>query len=171
VVYRVQGGCGVQGCGGMWCTGLRKAQLRMPGTTVHGMGQAAALIRRRWQAICCTAVLPAPCQRRHLRLLRAWPAAKSKGAVQRIFPVIDRQSAIDPTSKEGAQPAEVKGEIELRAVTFAYPARPSVMVFNNFSLTIPAGEPRGCMPRCCGSALCRQDVHWAQTGPLCVGLL
>ena len=45
------------------------------------------------------------------------PAGKAKGAVQRIFPVIDRQSAIDPASEEGAAPPTIRGVIELRAVS------------------------------------------------------
>jgi ABC-type multidrug transport system fused ATPase/permease subunit len=35
---------------------------------------------------------------------------------------------------------EVKGDIEFRNVTFAYPARPDVNALAGFSLKIPAGQ-------------------------------
>ncbi|KAG2490598.1 hypothetical protein HYH03_010991 [Edaphochlamys debaryana] len=65
----------------------------------------------------------------------------AKGAVQRIFPIIDRKPAIDSSSPDGAQPdpQTVKGEIEFNSVRFVYPSRPSVVVFNNFSLRVAPG--------------------------------
>ena len=49
--------------------------------------------------------------------------AKGKAATQRVFSIIDRQPEIDASSQEGAQPLAVKGDVELRDVTFAYPQR------------------------------------------------
>lgn len=67
--------------------------------------------------------------------------AKAKGALQNVFKVVDRPSPIDPSSPEGVvlDARAVRGELELQGVVFAYPARPTIRVFNNFNLTIPAG--------------------------------
>ncbi|GLI63941.1 hypothetical protein VaNZ11_007082 [Volvox africanus] len=66
----------------------------------------------------------------------------AKSAVQRIFPIIDRKPTIDSFDEAGAKPdpETIRGEIEFRDVRFAYPARPSVIVFHNFSLTVAAGQ-------------------------------
>eukprot|EP00879_Flechtneria_rotunda_P003779 GHRR01004019.1.p1 GENE.GHRR01004019.1~~GHRR01004019.1.p1 ORF type:complete len:1293 (+),score=472.26 GHRR01004019.1:779-4657(+) len=68
--------------------------------------------------------------------------AKAKGALQRVFPIIDRTPAIDSSSPDGEAPDSraVRGELELQHVVFAYPNRPQVKVFNNFCLKIPAGQ-------------------------------
>ena len=55
-----------------------------------------------------------------------------------IFQVIDRTPAID-TESEGRELADMKGELELRHVSFAYPSRLDAPIFNNFTLKIPAG--------------------------------
>ena len=36
--------------------------------------------------------------------------------------------------------AEVHGNIEFKEVTFSYPSRPDVMIFQDFSLFFPAGK-------------------------------
>lgn len=54
--------------------------------------------------------------------------------LQRIFPIIDRKSQInasDPTG-ETCTPSgatSLQGSVQIQGVTFAYPARPSVIVF------------------------------------------
>merc|ERR1711871_788428 len=55
-----------------------------------------------------------------------------------IFQVIDRTPAID-TESEGRELADMKGELELRNVSFAYPSRLDAPIFNNLTLKIPAG--------------------------------
>ncbi|KXZ51733.1 hypothetical protein GPECTOR_11g18 [Gonium pectorale] len=66
----------------------------------------------------------------------------AKSAVQRIFPIIDRKPAIDSAEPTGDKPdpATLRGEIEFRSVRFAYPSRPSVVIFNNFNLTVAPGR-------------------------------
>ena len=65
---------------------------------------------------------------------------KGQGAAFKLFSVIQRTSAIDPTSKAGTKPEEVKGTIEFKDVRFRYPTRPDIPVFEDFNLTIEAGQ-------------------------------
>lgn len=88
--------------------------------------------------------------------------AKASGALQNVFKIVDRKSPIDPSSSEGVtlDSRTVKGDLELQNVMFAYPARPSIMVFNNFCLTIPAGK-----------GLCQQPcLLFILTSSRCAGL-
>jgi len=57
-----------------------------------------------------------------------------------LFKLIDRQSAIDPFGKDGEQPSDIAGVVELENVTFAYPTRPGTTVLDNLSLKVPAGK-------------------------------
>lgn len=47
---------------------------------------------------------------------------------------------IDSSSDEGLKPSSVDGEITFQDVSFAYPTRPDIKVFNGMSLTIKAGQ-------------------------------
>jgi len=79
--------------------------------------------------------------------------AKAKGAVGRVFRVVDRSPPIDSAAEGGLAPAgSCTGHLELRHVVFAYPSRPSVTVFNNFCLDIPAGGALG--HGRCGNVVC-----------------
>ncbi len=51
-----------------------------------------------------------------------------------------RRPDIDVADASGEVPDSVKGEIELRNIKFAYPARPEQKIFEDFSLTIHPGE-------------------------------
>jgi ATP-binding cassette, subfamily B (MDR/TAP), member 1 len=51
-----------------------------------------------------------------------------------------RVPPIDAASDQGDRLPSLQGEVELRHVTFRYPARPEVTVFDDFSLHIPAGS-------------------------------
>ncbi|GJP35341.1 hypothetical protein CLOM_g19843 [Closterium sp. NIES-68] len=66
--------------------------------------------------------------------------ASGQAAAGKIFEVLERQPVIDSGSAEGEQPAECEGAVELREVTFAYPARPDVPIFQGLSLAVPAGR-------------------------------
>ncbi|XP_030482437.2 ABC transporter B family member 19 [Cannabis sativa] len=61
-------------------------------------------------------------------------------AVGSVFSVLDRHTRIDPDDPDAEMVETVRGEIELRHVDFAYPSRPDVMVFKDFSLRIRAGQ-------------------------------
>ncbi|CAN1272478.1 ABC transporter B family member 15 [Linum perenne] len=66
--------------------------------------------------------------------------AKGSDAVGSVFAVLDRYTKIDPDDHEGHKPEKVSGQIELRDIDFAYPARPDVMIFKGFSIRIEAGK-------------------------------
>ncbi|KAF2472791.1 multidrug resistance protein 1 [Lindgomyces ingoldianus] len=65
---------------------------------------------------------------------------KASSAAEELFRTIDRASVIDPLSNEGKIPNECIGDIEVRNVHFAYPARPKVGVLKGLSLSVPANK-------------------------------
>jgi len=69
----------------------------------------------------------------------ATDAAKAASAAERVFETVDRQSLIDFTSQEGKRLDKVSGDISLKNIKFAYPARPDKRVCNGYSLEIAAG--------------------------------
>lgn len=66
--------------------------------------------------------------------------AKGSESIGSVFAVLDRYTNIEPEDPEGHQPEKIIGHIELRDVDFAYPSRPNVMIFKNFSIKIEAGK-------------------------------
>ncbi|KAF7819649.1 ABC transporter B family member 15-like [Senna tora] len=66
--------------------------------------------------------------------------AKGSDSVGSVFAVLDRYTKIEPEDLDGYKPDKIMGQIELRDVHFAYPARPNVMIFQGFSLKIDAGK-------------------------------
>ncbi|GJP52824.1 hypothetical protein CLOM_g11912 [Closterium sp. NIES-68] len=66
--------------------------------------------------------------------------AKGGYAIKSFFAVLDRQTKIVPDDPTAEMVESVKGEIELKHVRFAYPTRPDVVLFNDFSLKVPAGK-------------------------------
>src|SRR2546429_9910773 len=50
--------------------------------------------------------------------------AKASAASQKIFQTLQRIPTIDSLDQEGAKLEDAKGEIELKGVSFIYPARP-----------------------------------------------
>ncbi|KAI4301589.1 hypothetical protein L6164_034852 [Bauhinia variegata] len=67
-------------------------------------------------------------------------SSKAKIAAASIFQIIDRQSLIDPSDESGTTLDNVKGEIELRHISFKYPSRPDIQIFRDLSLTIHSGK-------------------------------
>lgn len=61
-------------------------------------------------------------------------------SIRSVFAVLNSRTRIDPDEPETEQVESVRGEIELRHVDFAYPSRPDVMIFKDFSLRIRAGQ-------------------------------
>ena len=51
-----------------------------------------------------------------------------KAAAAKIFQIIDQKPLIDSSSDKGEKPENITGRLELRNVSFKYPARPEVQV-------------------------------------------
>lgn len=65
---------------------------------------------------------------------------KGAAAAINIFRTIDRVPPVDVDDESGEKPDRVVGHIQFRNVVFRYPARPTVEVFQGFTLDIPAGR-------------------------------
>lgn len=57
-----------------------------------------------------------------------------------MFAIIDRESKVDSLSPDGNKIQELKGDIELKGVRFAYPSRPDVPVLHGLNLQIPSDK-------------------------------
>ncbi|XP_074557178.1 putative multidrug resistance protein [Curcuma longa] len=66
--------------------------------------------------------------------------AKGADAVASVFAVLDRYTLIEPDDQEAHRTAKLTGDIDICRVEFAYPARPDVVIFRDFSLYIEAGK-------------------------------
>jgi ATP-binding cassette subfamily B (MDR/TAP) protein 1 len=66
--------------------------------------------------------------------------SKAKGSAVSVFAILDRKSEIDPSDESGTTLDNVKGEIELRHISFKYPTRPDVEIFRDLCLTIHSGK-------------------------------
>ncbi|KAK9067743.1 hypothetical protein SSX86_011854 [Deinandra increscens subsp. villosa] len=67
-------------------------------------------------------------------------SSKAKSSAVSIFAILDRKSEIDPSDESGVTLDSVKGEIELRHISFKYPTRPDVEIFRDLCLTIHSGK-------------------------------
>ncbi|KAI4384908.1 hypothetical protein MLD38_002993 [Melastoma candidum] len=67
-------------------------------------------------------------------------STKARGAAASVFAIVDRKSNIDPSDESGTTLADVKGEIELRRISFKYPSRPDIQILRDLSLTIHSGK-------------------------------
>ncbi|KAL7062928.1 hypothetical protein AAHC03_0254 [Spirometra sp. Aus1] len=65
--------------------------------------------------------------------------ARATSAAKGVFHIIERVPEIDK-DREGLQLDELRGEIEFKNVSFAYPMRPDVVTLNNFSLKVQPGQ-------------------------------
>jgi len=67
--------------------------------------------------------------------------SKGKAATEQLLEVIDRVPLIDADSNEGEDLAlPVRGAIDFKDISFAYPTRLEYPVFKAFNLSIPAGK-------------------------------
>ncbi|PIA60696.1 hypothetical protein AQUCO_00300306v1 [Aquilegia coerulea] len=67
-------------------------------------------------------------------------ASKAKNSTASIFGILDRKSKIDSSDDSGMTLDNVKGEIELRHISFKYPTRPDVQIFRDLCLAIHSGK-------------------------------
>jgi len=65
---------------------------------------------------------------------------KAARAGRDVLKTIARVPPIDSFSEEGVQLSNVKGDIHVKDVTFAYPASPTFNICNGYTLHIPAGS-------------------------------
>jgi len=65
---------------------------------------------------------------------------KASSSADELFKTIDRKSEIDPLSDDGKVPSVCEGVVEIRDVSFAYPARPDITVLKSLTLSAPAGK-------------------------------
>jgi ATP-binding cassette, subfamily B (MDR/TAP), member 1 len=67
-------------------------------------------------------------------------------AAARVFALSDDTYKIDPLSEAGAKPEGLSGAISFRGIKFAYPTRPSQMIYGGplapegFNLEVKAGD-------------------------------
>ena len=66
--------------------------------------------------------------------------SKAKVSGYTILEVINRKPIIASNNNDGIRLEKIQGNIEFRDVNFAYPSRPDIDVFRNFSLLIEAGK-------------------------------
>ena len=66
--------------------------------------------------------------------------AKGSDAVKSVFGILAREIRIHPDDERGKKTYSIDGNVDLRHVDFAYPARPDVRILKNFCLTIKAGK-------------------------------
>ncbi|KAK2982276.1 hypothetical protein RJ640_020828 [Escallonia rubra] len=65
---------------------------------------------------------------------------KGSQALGSVFTILKRKSAIDPDNPTLLGVSDIKGDIEFRDVTFKYPARPDITVFDDLNLKLSAGK-------------------------------
>ncbi|KAI3985854.1 hypothetical protein MKX01_026640, partial [Papaver californicum] len=66
--------------------------------------------------------------------------SKGKAAGYKLMEIIKQKPSIVQDSTNGKCLIELKGNIELKNITFSYPSRPDVIIFRNFSISFPAGK-------------------------------
>ena len=77
----------------------------------------------------------------------------ASAAARRLFQLVDRTSALDPTLEAGQTLERVSGHIELKDVVFAYPSAPERLAADRLCLTVNAGETVAlCGPSGCGKS-------------------
>ncbi|KAL0360524.1 UNVERIFIED_CONTAM: ABC transporter B family member 13 [Sesamum radiatum] len=57
-----------------------------------------------------------------------------------VFDILQRKSAIDPNSPSSTTVADVGGDVEFKNVSFKYPTRPDITVFDDLNLKISKGK-------------------------------
>lgn len=67
-------------------------------------------------------------------------SSKAKSAATSVFAILDRKSKIDPGDDSGITLENLKGNIQLQHVSFRYPTRPDIQIFQDLCLTIPSGK-------------------------------
>ncbi|KAK6144064.1 hypothetical protein DH2020_020884 [Rehmannia glutinosa] len=67
-------------------------------------------------------------------------SGKAKAGAASIFALLDQKPEIDSADDSGMTLESVKGDIEFEHVSFKYPSRPDILVFNDLCLAIHSGK-------------------------------
>ncbi|XP_020593545.1 ABC transporter B family member 11-like [Phalaenopsis equestris] len=67
-------------------------------------------------------------------------STKAKSATASVFSILDRESKIDPSDDTGMTLDAVRGNIEFCHITFKYPTRPDVQIFQDLCLSVKSGK-------------------------------
>ncbi|XP_028548541.1 ABC transporter B family member 4 [Dendrobium catenatum] len=67
-------------------------------------------------------------------------SSKARAATASIFALINRESKIDPSIDSGKTLEVVKGNIKFNHVSFRYPTRPDIQIFQDMCLEVQAGK-------------------------------
>ncbi|KAL5700599.1 ABC-type xenobiotic transporter [Ranunculus cassubicifolius] len=67
-------------------------------------------------------------------------SSKASSSTASIFGILDHTSKIDASNDSGVKLENIKGEIELRHISFKYPTRPDIQIFKDLSLAIHSGK-------------------------------
>ncbi|XP_073019752.1 ABC transporter B family member 2-like [Primulina eburnea] len=65
---------------------------------------------------------------------------RAKTAAYSIFQMIERNTMSKSSSKNGRKLHKVEGHIQFKNVTFSYPSRPDVLIFDKLCLDFPSGK-------------------------------
>lgn len=65
---------------------------------------------------------------------------KGSQALGSVFSILHRKTAIEPNSASAKAVMYIRGDVEFRNVSFRYPLRPDITVFENLNLKISAGR-------------------------------
>ncbi|XP_073312239.1 ABC transporter B family member 2-like isoform X2 [Primulina huaijiensis] len=65
---------------------------------------------------------------------------RAKTAAYPIFEMIERNTVSKTSSENGKKMSRVEGHIQFNNVSFSYPSRPDVMIFNRLCLDFPSGK-------------------------------
>lgn len=65
---------------------------------------------------------------------------KGSQALGSVFGILHRKTAIEPNDPTSKSIGKIRGDIEFRNVSFCYPVRPDITIFNGLNLKVPAGK-------------------------------
>ncbi|XP_030453534.1 ABC transporter B family member 13-like isoform X2 [Syzygium oleosum] len=65
---------------------------------------------------------------------------KGTQALGSVFRILKRRTAINPHNRLSKMVLKVRGHIEFRSVSFRYPTRPDIRIFEDLNLKVPAGR-------------------------------
>lgn len=65
---------------------------------------------------------------------------KGSQALESVFSILHRKTVMDPDDPTSKVITDIKGDVELRHVSFKYPARPDTIIFEDLNLKVSAGK-------------------------------